>query len=150
LSAELQTLTSLEKEAVEIQRKAKIQEQKLNKLFSEWSGLPARAEAYRARIAEVAAQRKALGPELDLEFEVCYEQLVSGNLAFTAKTDALNARIATRDLRLKLLKGFESDAIAQLEKLDVRNCELSKVLACPKHRLTDKALPSASFTKHEV
>ena len=48
-SAELSTLTDLERKAAEFQRRAKEQEAKLNAIFSDWSGIPARAAAYRNR-----------------------------------------------------------------------------------------------------
>src|SRR5262249_4146412 len=109
-SAEMKTLTALEKQAIELQRKAKEQEAKLNTWYAEFNGLPAKAAAYHTRLSVVTAQRNELDSAyLDVDFTAAYTALVGGNLAYTAKVDQLAARIATRDLRLSILKEIEAE-----------------------------------------
>jgi hypothetical protein len=134
-SAELRTLTTLEQEAIELQRRAREQEAKLNNWFTEWTGLPARAASFREQLGAVAQQRETLGDALDAEFAEAYAALVRGNVQFTAKVNQLAATIVTRQLRLTILKGIEDEANAEIQKLDARNKELSKLLGRPKLEL---------------
>jgi hypothetical protein len=90
-SSELRTLTTLEKEAIELQRRAKEQEAKVNNWFTEWTGLPARAAAHREQLYGVEQQREALGDALDAQFEEAYTQLVKGNAQYAMKVDLLAA-----------------------------------------------------------
>jgi hypothetical protein len=134
-SEELRTLTALEKEAVELQRKARAQEEKLNAWFNEYSNLPNKALSANDRLARVSEERKALGGPLDAEFNEAYTALACGNLQFTAKVAQLTSTIATRELRLQILKRIEAEANAELAKLEVRNKELAKLLGRPRHKL---------------
>jgi hypothetical protein len=135
-SAELSTLTDLERKAAEFQRRAKEQEAKLNAIFSDWSGIPARAAAYRNRLDAIAAHRASLSPELQLQFEQALEGLISGDTRYVAVCDMLASRFYSRDLRLRLLDGFQNEAEQELQKLERRNADLSKTLGRPKHKLS--------------
>jgi hypothetical protein len=134
-SAELRTLTTLEKEAIELQRRAKEQEAKLNNWFTEWTGLPARAAAHREQLYAVEQQREALGDALDAEFAEAYTHLVKGSVQCAMKVDLLAAAIATRELRLMILDDIETDVNSEIQKVDARNKELSKLLGRPKLEL---------------
>ena len=134
-SKDLAELNALEAQQREIQRKAKAQAAKLEAAFAEWSGLPAKTITYRNRLAAVEAERTYLTVTLDIDFEASYLKVLSGDQQHAVGTDLLAARIATRDMRLAILKGVEAEANADLAKLDKKNVELSKTLGRPRHKL---------------
>ena len=134
-SAELQSLNTLEKQALELQRQAKAQADKLAALFAEYSALPAKAASANEQLWKVTMEREALGEPLNAKFNEAYTALVGGNLQFTAVTAQIAATIATRELRLQILDGIEVDAENELARLEVRNRELAKLLGRAKLEL---------------
>jgi len=131
-SAELQSLTAIEKQMFELQRQAKAQSDKLTAWFSEYSALPAKAAAANEQLGRIATERTALGDALDADFIDAYTALIRGDVQYTAKVAQLSATIVTRDIRLQVLDSLEVDAENALAKLEVRNKELAKLLGRPK------------------
>jgi hypothetical protein len=131
-SAELQSLTAIEKQLFDLQRQAKAQEDRLNAWFSEYSSLPAKAANANDRIWKATAEREALGEPLEAKFNEAYTKLVEGDLQYTNITAQYAATIATREFRLRILDAMKVDAENELAKLEVRNRELAKLLGRPK------------------
>jgi len=100
------------------------------------SALPQKAAAIRTRLNGIETERTALGPTLDLEMEEAYRQYCSGNGQYRMVCDLLSARIATRELRLNILKSMETEAKEELAAVEQRNKALSRQLGRLPHRLT--------------
>ena len=134
-SAELQSLTAIEKQLFDLQRQAKAQEAKLSAWYSEYSALPGKAASVNEQLGRIAAERTALGDALDGEFIDAYKALIADDVQYTAKVAQLSATIVTRDIRLSILDTLEADAKSELAKLDVRDKQLAKLLGRPRHEL---------------
>jgi len=73
--------------------------------------------------------------QLDAQFESNYRGYIEGAHHDVVSLDVLAARILSRDMRLSIISNIETETSAELQRLDKRNAELSKILGRPRHNL---------------
>jgi small-conductance mechanosensitive channel len=130
----LAEVDELERTAREASEKARAKTAELNARLSEARGLPARIEALQDKLAAIEDQRTYLDKEsLEQQFKSAYANWVlTNNVAHASElmesANQISAVLATRDLRLSVLKQAERDVKHDLDALLARKSELDKLL----------------------
>ena len=77
-----------------------------------------------------------LGDNIIADLKATYRKLVlETDNRLVMETDVLGGRLASIELRRQVLDDIEKEVNGELEKLQKRNSELSKILGCPRHNL---------------